>query len=69
MKVQTKMIRPLTQTEIEEAMRMRGYKVPFIIHHPTENELLEAQALIEKGFKVVPKDETPRKVKASVEEW
>jgi hypothetical protein len=69
MKVQTKMIRPLTQTEIEEAMRMRGYKVPFIIHQPTENELFEAQALIEKGFKVVPKDETSGKVKARVEEW
>lgn len=46
--------------KIEEAMKMRGYK-PF--------QSIEAQELIEKGFKVVPKDETSRKMKASVQEW
>ena len=69
MKIQTKLIRPLTESEMDEAMKMRGYKVPFIIHQPTENELFEAQVLIERGFNVVPKDETSRKMKASVQEW
>jgi len=102
MNIQTEMNKPLTQTEIEEAMRMRGYKEK-IQRHYLGYRIGEFACLLNEGpivlsddevraimlpdekavwvrnedgdfhslrlVKAVPKDETSRKVKASIQEW